>query len=184
MKKLLRNSLIASVVAVAGATTFANQANAQSADVDFSGTVGNLCSITKVNDGQMGVADLINSDSIFTARPDESSQAQLGEIDVNCNTTGEISVGDLTPISADAISLSNESSYSRDAFVADSPANFTGGNELAVHTTNKTSVVGLMVPHKDCMYTQLHRLPVPFQQVITHSEPQLLLLHNKKHVFS
>ncbi|NJL81431.1 MAG: hypothetical protein HC836_43495 [Richelia sp. RM2_1_2] len=143
MKKLLRNSLIASVVAVAGATTFANQANAQSADVDFSGTVGNLCSITKVNDGQMGVADLINSDSIFTARPDESSQAQLGEIDVNCNTTGEISVGDLTPISADAISLSNESSYSRDAFVADSPANFTGGNELAVHTTNKTSVVGL-----------------------------------------
>lgn len=44
MKNLLRNFLIAFVVAVAGATAFAGQANALSADVNFSGIVGTPCS--------------------------------------------------------------------------------------------------------------------------------------------
>ena len=35
MKKLLCNSLVASVIAVAGATTFVSKAHAQSVDVDF-----------------------------------------------------------------------------------------------------------------------------------------------------
>ena len=67
MKKLIRNSLIASVVAVAGAIAFTSQANAQSADVEFSGTVGNSCEITKISDGKLGVRDTLPG--VLVARP-------------------------------------------------------------------------------------------------------------------
>lgn len=107
MKKLLRNSLIASVVAVAGATAFAGQANAQSVDVNFNGTVGNTCEITKLKDGKLGITDLRQSGEFLTSSPTESSKGELGEIEVNCIGSGEISVTAPTPISADAQALVN-----------------------------------------------------------------------------
>ncbi|OYD93690.1 hypothetical protein CDG76_17000 [Nostoc sp. 'Peltigera membranacea cyanobiont' 210A] len=54
MRNILRNSLIASAVAVVGATAFVGKANAQSVDVDFTGSVPSTCTITKLADGVLG----------------------------------------------------------------------------------------------------------------------------------
>ncbi|MEO1374499.1 MAG: hypothetical protein AAFW70_09330 [Cyanobacteria bacterium J06635_10] len=88
MKKLLWNSLIASVVAIAGATTFASQANAQSVDVDFNGTVGNTCEISKESDGTLG----LTTDNKGLAANDNMAVVQ-----VNCVGSGSVSVGTPTP---------------------------------------------------------------------------------------
>lgn len=104
MKKLIRNSLIASVVAVAGAAGFAGEAKAQSADVDFNGTVGNACTITKDLDGTMEINP--TDSSLLDAR-----DGTPGEITVNCNTTGTIEVDELTPQSAAAIDLAAQPQY-------------------------------------------------------------------------
>ncbi len=91
MKKLIRNSLIASVVAVAGAAGFAGEANAQSADVNFDGTVGNTCEITKVRDGKIGVRSdlagvLVTSSSLAL----EPTKVEFGVVEIDCNTSGTI----------------------------------------------------------------------------------------------
>lgn len=104
MKKLLRNSLIASVVAVAGAAGFAGEAKAQNADVDFTGTVGNVCTITKDLDGTMAINP--GNNTVLDAR-----DGTPGEITVNCNTTGTIEVGALSPQSAAATDLAAQADY-------------------------------------------------------------------------
>ena len=121
MKKLFRNSLIASVVAVAGATTFAGEANAQSVDVDFSGTIGNTCEITKLKDGKLAARD--NDDIYIDARPVVATRAELGEVSVNCNGSGAVTLGSLTPTSADATTLSQVPGYGYLLSVSTDPNN-------------------------------------------------------------
>ena len=140
MKKLLCNSLIASVVAVVGATTFVSKAHAQTADIDFTATVGNTCTINKLQDGVMGVADTLGSDQTLSSKPDESSQGQLGQVEVNCNTSGVISVSQLTPTGTDANALSNAAGYSANAFVSTDSSDFDG-NQIAQADNNTTGVV-------------------------------------------
>lgn len=67
MKKLLCNSLVASVIAVAGATTFVSKAHAQSVDVDFSGNVGNACEIEKISDGVVGLTDTLSREDVLSS---------------------------------------------------------------------------------------------------------------------
>ncbi len=122
MKKLFRNSLIASVVAVAGATTFAGEANAQSVDVDFSGTIGNTCEITKIKDGKVGVRG--DSPGILIANPSlalEPSQVEFGVVEINCSNSGTIQVGQVTATSADAQTLASQSGSSLLNYVFDNP---------------------------------------------------------------
>ena len=121
MKNLLRNSLIASVVAVAGATTFAAEANAQSVDVYFSGTIGNACEINKIKDGKLGMAD--SNGGYLHANPNDSSQGELGEINVNCNGSGQVTLTNLNPISADAQDLASYSLYSQHVILATDDSN-------------------------------------------------------------
>lgn len=152
MKKLIRNSLIASVVAVAGAAGFAGEAKAQfgpdassqpsDVEVNFTGEVGNLCEITKVKDGKMGLTDN-RPQEFLSSRPDESSEGELGEIEVNCNESGEISVTAPTPISADAQALVNTGvEYNPNVQIFNSGTQFADSTLVtsegrAFQTTNK-----------------------------------------------
>ncbi len=129
MNKLICNSLIASVVAVAGATTFAGQANAQSADVPFTGTVPNTCTINKTLDGKIGIADKINRNDILSSRSDEFTAGQLGEVEINCNTSGLVSIGALQAVSGPAINLQNDADpngYRAELYTTNS--NFNGAS--------------------------------------------------------
>lgn len=119
MKKLLCNSLIASVVAVAGAAGFAGEAKAQlgpdasagksDVEVEFNGTVGSLCEISKVagGDGVIGLDDVNPRNYVLSSRSDEFSGGQLGEVKINCNGSGSVSIGALEAVSADAIALAS-----------------------------------------------------------------------------
>ncbi len=104
MNKLICNSLIASVVAVAGATTFAGQANAQSADVPFTGTVPNTCTFGTVLPGEMKLSS--TDKNVLDAR-----NGKPGEITVTCNTTGNIKIDPLTPQNPTAVSFSQKPKY-------------------------------------------------------------------------
>ncbi|NEU71378.1 hypothetical protein PI95_001970 [Hassallia byssoidea VB512170] len=132
MRKLIRNSLIVSAVAVASATASVGKVHAQTADIDFNGTVGKTCSITKNGDGKIGVSD--NNDSILTSRPDESSQGSLTTVTVNCNGSGVISVSPLTPVSTDAIALSQKSGYYAGAEL------YNDANAASLLTTTSTTI--------------------------------------------
>ena len=131
MKKLIRNSLIASVVAVAGAAGFAGEAKAQSVPVDFNGTVGNVCSITKNQDGTLAVRDV--SPNTLTAKSYEVATAIMGEISVNCNESGTVTDSGLTPVSADATTFSQRPNYRGGIELH---TNFTQESLLPVGPTN------------------------------------------------
>ncbi|AFY55758.1 hypothetical protein Riv7116_3294 [Rivularia sp. PCC 7116] len=109
MKKLICNSLIASVVAVAGAAGFAGEANAQSVDVDFSGTVTSSCEITKVSDGNLGLSN--NNNTSLRSKPSEASDGKAGEISVTCAGSGDMSVTEPVAVSQDAQNFADLSDF-------------------------------------------------------------------------
>lgn len=109
MKKLLCNSLVASVVAVAGATVFASQANAQSVDVDFNGTVQDSCEINKVRDGNLNLQD--DGKTLGSLGVAQWVDPNGGAIKVNCTGSGIFSITTPEPVSNDAINLSNKPNY-------------------------------------------------------------------------
>jgi len=75
-----KDILIASVLAVVGATAFIGKANAQSVPVDFNGTVPNTCQISKLTDGALTVV----------AANDISSTP--GTVSISCTGSGAIGV--------------------------------------------------------------------------------------------
>ncbi|MEO1185273.1 MAG: hypothetical protein AAFX46_11480, partial [Cyanobacteria bacterium J06636_27] len=112
--------------------------------VNFTGEVGNLCEITKLKDGKMGIADTLGDDKILSSRPDESTNGELAEVEVNCNTGGQISVTSLTPDSSDATNFSTTAGYLKNAFVAENATDFATPNiELANGEGGKTSTISL-----------------------------------------
>lgn len=142
MKKLLCNSLIASVVVVAGATTSTSQANAQSADVDFSGDVANTCQVTKVKDGTLGFNS--NPTIGLGAKPDQYPGGELAEVSVNCNGSGTISITPVSAVSAPATALANKSGFSSGAsIVSDTSAT----NDTIITDTSRPP--GTITPNSD-----------------------------------
>ncbi|MEO1393871.1 MAG: hypothetical protein AAFV90_13260 [Cyanobacteria bacterium J06634_5] len=90
LRQSLRCSLVASAIAVAGVSTTASGAFAQAAPVDdtvnFTGTVGSVCTFSNVVDGELGL------DGPNSLESDSADGGLTGSIDLECTGPAEVSV--------------------------------------------------------------------------------------------
>lgn len=121
MKKLLRNSLIASVVAVAGATTFAAEANAQSAkkrpakkppskvskaqsfdspEIEFTATVPKSCTFGTPTSGTL-VENTAEAYARLVSSPSVGGQDAI--IPLSCNSGATIAVKELQEVATNGM---------------------------------------------------------------------------------
>lgn len=98
--------ILASTIAFSGVFSVAMNANAQSVDVNFTGTVPSACSVTKVSDGVLklvGANDTLRSNQFDPA-------ADRGAVKVTCVGSGMVTIGSLVPTSQNAINLGSTNS--------------------------------------------------------------------------
>jgi hypothetical protein len=103
MKTILKSTMAVALLAVSGASF------AASVDTNFTGTIGNNCSLTAVSDGTLKQ----NTSSVFgDVINSTAAGATAGTIQVTCNTTGTLTVANPVGVGAAAITtLANPSNF-------------------------------------------------------------------------
>jgi hypothetical protein len=113
-----RLALVSSLVVIAAVASTA-KAQAESVDVQFNGTIPNSCTITKISDGNLY---MVNN---YVMDANDGGRAQ---VNVNCKSNGQVTIGDPVPTTPDA---SSYDSLSGTETVAELWNSSTGGGYLA-----------------------------------------------------
>lgn len=106
MKKLLRNSLLASAVAVS-VFGVASQAKAGTADVPFDGSIAGSCTFDSPTAGTLVAASDPNfiEASSGVQYNTASKGGATGKISITCVGNSQLTISDPVPVSADAVNV-------------------------------------------------------------------------------
>ncbi|TAF11331.1 MAG: hypothetical protein EAZ77_00675 [Nostocales cyanobacterium] len=93
---MIRRSLLAAALVVAGSVAIAPKAMAQSVDVPFSGTVGGACTFSSVTPGVLGVFGPVGTPTSLYASsfsgPGGPGMGSPGQVSVACNQPASLTV--------------------------------------------------------------------------------------------
>ena len=152
MKTIFRQGLLASVIAASGLVVSATGAFAQAApangDVNFTGTVGSVCTFSNMSNGTLaGNGGRLESADPFVGAPAPGSA--VGNIDVDCTGDVIISVGLPQDNGSTTDLLPTAAGYG--TVVADSNSNFIAAHDMFGGTINEIPSGTLFGPYNETL---------------------------------